>query len=82
MHSFFDFFSNSFQVCWWSHKITLYDVNEVSEEEKADDGGQSGSNVPVDTISSESESDSDDSDDDLDPQLKRVRFASPGPSTL
>lgn len=70
------------EVCWWSHKITLYDVNEVFEEERADDGGQSGSNVPVDTISSESESDSDDLDDDLDPQLKRARFASPGPSTL
>lgn len=73
------------EVCWWSHKITLYDVNEVVEEERADDGGQSGSNVPVDTIISESVSDSDDSDDsddDLDPQLKRARFASPGPSTL
>ena len=54
-------------VCWCSHKITMYDVNEVFKNERASEGGQSESKVPVNTISSESESDANDSDNDLNP---------------
>lgn len=76
-------FLHLFQVCWWSHKITLYDINEETKEEKVDEGGPPGSNVSHAAIS-ESEADSDDSDDwddDMQPQLKKMRLSSAETST-